>query len=110
MPCSPGTFKNNVVFPEHPASRMEKKAGDLVSHDIIECYLCRNATGCVQLHKNSGGSSSFDANGSARLSLKETESDESCLSEANPEIEITQTILHETTGLGAGEHNTFFPT
>jgi len=112
MPCSPGTFKNNVVYPEHPASAMTKKAGDLVSHDVIECNLCRNATGCVQLQDKSVRSFSFDSNsagGSARLSLKETESDESGLVEANPEIEITQTILQETTGLAAGEHNTFFP-
>jgi glyoxylase-like metal-dependent hydrolase (beta-lactamase superfamily II) len=112
MPCSPGTYKNNVVYPEHPASAMTKKAGDLVSHDVIECNLCRNATGCVQFLNKSVRSSSFDsnsANGSARLSLKETESDESGPVEANPEIEITQTILQETTGLAAGEHNTFFP-
>lgn len=113
MPCSPDITKNNVVYPEHPASEMTKKSGDLVSHDIIECYLCRNATGCVQFHNNSIGASSFDSssvNGSAKLSLKETESDESCRSEGNHEVEITQTILQETTGLAAGDHNTFFPT
>ncbi|KAG7353800.1 hydroxyacylglutathione hydrolase [Nitzschia inconspicua] len=44
MPCSnhPGS---SLVFPDHLASKMNQKSGDLVSHDILACYLCRNVTG-----------------------------------------------------------------
>ena len=114
MPCSSDTSKNHIVFPEHPASAMIKKSGDLVSHDIIMCYLCRNATGCVQFQNNNNiGSSSFDSNSvnsHARLSLNETESDESCLSDGTHEIEITQSLLEETYGPAAIDHNPSFPT
>jgi len=108
MPCGSDTSKSDVVFPEHPASAMTKKSGDLVSHDIVECFLCRNATGCLQFQRNTMMSSSSENN--SIISLKETESDESCPSDGNPEIEITRSILQETTGLAAGELNTSFPT
>ena len=104
MPCSPDTFKSDVKDEQHPAAAMTKKSGDLVSHDILECYLCRNATGCVQ-HKTARMSSSSNIDDSMRLSLKETESDESALNMGNGEIEIPQSV----TNLSAGEHNTFFP-
>lgn len=115
MPCSSGDARSNVKFPEHPASKMTKKSGDLVSHDILKCYLCRDTTGGFE-EKGSVSVPSVDSisantmSSSPKLSLKETESDESNFSEGNQEIEITQTILAETTGLTAGENNTFYPT
>eukprot|EP00536_Pseudo-nitzschia_multiseries_P003637 jgi/Psemu1/236847/estExt_Genewise1.C_570028 len=114
MPCTPDTFKTDAVLPEHPACAMTKKSGDLVSHDIVECYLCRNATGCLQIQSSTMGSCSFESNSASSsngmLSLRETESDESGTIDGNPEIEITQSILQETTGLAAGDIKTSFPT
>lgn len=52
MPCS-SIPPNNFVYPEHPASSMNKRSGDLVSHDVLTCYLCRSATGNVQLPPSS---------------------------------------------------------
>lgn len=112
MPCSPGTFKSAVDGEEHPASEMTKKNGDLVSHDIIECYLCRNATGCVQFQKRSSGTSvKTDSSSVMRLSLKETESDQSgALQNVNPGTEITHQILQDATGISGGACcDTFFP-
>ena len=69
MPC----FKipDPQTFPDHPAKTMKKKAGDLVSHDVIRCLLCRNATGCVHVIEGD----SYDQ--PLRLSAKETVSDNS---------------------------------
>lgn len=56
MPCS--TVSVPRQFPEHPASKMKKKAGDLVSHDVLTCPICRNATGCLEVkghHETKGG-------------------------------------------------------
>lgn len=108
IPCSPGTFKSDTEETEHPASAMDKKSGDLVSHDIIECYICRNATGCLQHKKKAFSFNGNSTNDSSRLSLKETESDESGINEVNAEVESTQTILQEAIGLAAGDHNTVF--
>ena len=44
MPCS--NVPEIRDFPVHPASKMKQKAGDLVSHDILLCPLCRTSTGC----------------------------------------------------------------
>ncbi len=111
MPCSPGTFKSAIEETEHPASAMTKKAGDLVSHDIIECFLCRNATGRVQFESRSSGASTKSDNSSImRLSLKETESDQSGPVDMNPGTEITNQILQEATGIAGGACcDTFFP-
>ena len=95
MPCSPSTRETHRVYPEHPGSNMSKKSGDLVSHDVTECNLCRNATGCVQLGK-SVEASSFNgnsANGRERF-LKVPESKKSFLGDENHDIEITNTIEH----------------
>jgi glyoxylase-like metal-dependent hydrolase (beta-lactamase superfamily II) len=46
MPCSK-VPESSYIFPDHPASKFNKKSGDLVSHDILSCYLCRNVTGFV---------------------------------------------------------------
>eukprot|EP00934_Nitzschia_sp_Nitz4_P002257 Nitzschia sp. Nitz4//scaffold12_size214221//85538//87796//NITZ4_001499-RA/size214221-processed-gene-0.115-mRNA-1//1//CDS//3329535017//2257//frame0 len=46
MPCS--NVPVMPVFPaEHPALSMNQKSGDLVSHDILGCLLCKSATGCM---------------------------------------------------------------
>jgi glyoxylase-like metal-dependent hydrolase (beta-lactamase superfamily II) len=44
MPCS-NVPTEPFVFPDHPAQKMNQRSGDLVSHDVLSCYLCRNATG-----------------------------------------------------------------
>jgi hypothetical protein len=31
--------------PDHPASKINKKSGDLVSHENLSCYVCRRVTG-----------------------------------------------------------------
>ncbi|KAL3943573.1 MAG: hypothetical protein SGBAC_002354 [Bacillariaceae sp.] len=36
-------------FPQHPAVHFKKKVGELVSHDIYTCKLCRHATGCFDV-------------------------------------------------------------
>jgi glyoxylase-like metal-dependent hydrolase (beta-lactamase superfamily II) len=64
MPCT--KIPDPYTFPDHPAKTMKKKAGDLVSHDVIQCLLCRNATGCY--HKIKGGSNGQPL----QLSAKET--------------------------------------
>jgi len=95
MPCSPSTGETQRVYPEHPGSKMSKKSGDLVSHDVTECNLCRNATGCVQLGK-SVEASSFNgnsANGRERFP-KVPESKQLFLGDENHEIEVTNTIEH----------------
>jgi glyoxylase-like metal-dependent hydrolase (beta-lactamase superfamily II) len=69
MPCSKTPAPQ--TFPDHPAMAMKQKAGDLVSHDVMQCLLCRNATGCV--HVIEGGSIGQPL----RLSAKETVSDDS---------------------------------
>ena len=110
MPCSPDTFKSAIEDTEHPASEMTKKAGDLVSHDIIECYLCRNATGCVELgSRSSGASLNTDDSSVIRLSLKETESDQSGLQDTNPGTEITQKIFQDAGLANAACCESFFP-
>ena len=45
MPCS--SLPEVREFPAHPASKMKQKAGDLVSHDVLLCPLCRTCTGCL---------------------------------------------------------------
>lgn len=45
MPCS--QLPQVQTFPDHPATSLNQKSGDLVSHDVLACLLCRNATGCV---------------------------------------------------------------
>jgi glyoxylase-like metal-dependent hydrolase (beta-lactamase superfamily II) len=45
MPCSPKPRS----YPEHPADHMKQKSGELVSHDVYTCLLCRNATGCMEV-------------------------------------------------------------
>eukprot|EP00980_Cylindrotheca_fusiformis_P020711 scaffold7738_cov133-Cylindrotheca_fusiformis.AAC.20 len=47
MPCS--KVPEPREFPEHPACHMKQKAGELVSHDVYTCLLCRNATGCLDV-------------------------------------------------------------
>ena len=43
MPCS---GKNaSIDFPEHPASKMQQKGGELVSHDVLRDPLCASTTG-----------------------------------------------------------------
>jgi len=46
MPCS--QVPEEREFPEHPISKMKRKVGDLVSHDVLTCALCRTASGCMQ--------------------------------------------------------------
>jgi glyoxylase-like metal-dependent hydrolase (beta-lactamase superfamily II) len=46
MPCSDVPAERE--FPEHPSSKMKQKVGDLVSHDVLTCLLCRTSTGCLQ--------------------------------------------------------------
>jgi hypothetical protein len=93
MPC----YKvpdNRIVFPEHPGSRMNQKSGDLVSHDVLSCYLCRNVTGSTQA-VDIQPARSYDNVQPPPYSRKETESDESLDDEGTLEIEIAQTILKE---------------
>lgn len=45
MPCS--KVPEERKFPDHPISKMKRKVGDLVSHDVLTCALCRTATGCI---------------------------------------------------------------
>lgn len=47
MPCS--RVPKPRKYPEHPADKMKKKVGELVSHDVYTCLLCRNATGCMEV-------------------------------------------------------------
>ena len=67
---------------------MNKKSGDLVSHDLLTCYLCRNATGCIQMQDI--GTCLFDGeseelNGGSNLGNQEVE------------IALPQSILGEET-------------
>mmetsp|Transcript_15279 Transcript_15279/g.35409 ORF Transcript_15279/g.35409 Transcript_15279/m.35409 type:complete len:502 (-) Transcript_15279:109-1614(-) len=81
MPCSSPPPGSGLEVPEgpHPASELPQKSGDMVSHDVIECRLCRPATGWVELKAEAVAPA-----GSSRLSLKETESDESAGVEMGP--------------------------
>ncbi|CAJ1952422.1 unnamed protein product [Cylindrotheca closterium] len=49
--CMP--FSSNKAtqreFPQHPAVHFKKKVGELVSHDIYTCKICRHATGCFDV-------------------------------------------------------------
>ena len=45
LPCS--NVPNLKTFPDHPAASMKQKSGELVSHDVLTCLVCRNATGRV---------------------------------------------------------------
>lgn len=94
MPCSKMP-KSHFVFPDHPASKMDKKSGDLVSHDVLTCYLCRNVT----VGSNDVRTCSFDSHSLNSVSAREAQSDQSCLSEDGNgcEVEITQSILKERT-------------
>lgn len=48
MPCS--SVPEPATYPEnHPANSMKQKGGEMVSHDVYNCLLCRNATGCLVL-------------------------------------------------------------
>ncbi len=47
MPCS--VVREERVYPEHPATKMKQKVGDLVSHDVLTCLLCRTSTGCLHI-------------------------------------------------------------
>lgn len=49
MPCS--SVSTPPVFPEHPSCKLQKKGGDLVSHDILTCPLCRSAAGSLEFKK-----------------------------------------------------------
>jgi glyoxylase-like metal-dependent hydrolase (beta-lactamase superfamily II) len=105
MPCSSNLPGNRHVFPEHPARKMNQKSGDLVSHDILTCYLCRDATGNWKSTSDSGGMSSSLTSSSniieiesphRRYSRRETESDESVDEDTRSgEIEIARSILKE---------------
>ena len=103
MPCSGDISKNNLVYPEHPASKMNKKSGDLVSHDLLTCYLCRNATGCIQMQDT--GTCLFDGeseelNGGSNLGNQEVE------------IALPQSILGEETAHSNNDNDNViaFPT
>jgi glyoxylase-like metal-dependent hydrolase (beta-lactamase superfamily II) len=91
MPCS-SLPQTQYVFPEHPASKMKQKSGDLVSHDVLTCYLCRDATGNVQVPTSRVESCSSDVGSIGenvtRISYREAESDDSLgLDEGHHEIE-----------------------
>ena len=49
MPCSSPkvwhSFQNDKLPTEHQARTTKQKSGDLVSHDVLTCLLCRSATG-----------------------------------------------------------------
>lgn len=47
MPCSDMPVERE--FPEHPISKMKQKVGELVSHDVLTCLLCRTSTGCLEV-------------------------------------------------------------
>lgn len=49
MPCS--EIPEIEDFPDHPSSKMKQKTGDLVSHDVLTCLLCRTSTGCFQVNR-----------------------------------------------------------
>jgi glyoxylase-like metal-dependent hydrolase (beta-lactamase superfamily II) len=72
MPC----FKipDPQTFPDHPAGTMKKKAGDLVSHDVMKCLLCRNATGCV--HAIEGDSYSQLLRPASKVTVSDDSSDD----------------------------------
>mmetsp|Transcript_8215 Transcript_8215/g.23618 ORF Transcript_8215/g.23618 Transcript_8215/m.23618 type:complete len:762 (-) Transcript_8215:168-2453(-) len=63
MPCSRNpqirTFPSN-----HPAKELQKRAGDLVAHDVLTCQLCRNAAGCPDAP--GGGQTAATTNGGGR--------------------------------------------
>jgi len=48
MPCS--DVPRVEEFPVHPASKMKRKMGDLVSHDVLTCPISRTATGCLSMN------------------------------------------------------------
>lgn len=81
MPCS-NVPDTKLVFPEHPAAKMNKKSGDLVSHDILTCYLCRNVTGYEEISESRSSSSTSmigmesRPSSSKRLLDRETMSDD----------------------------------
>jgi len=112
MPCS-SISENQLVLLDHPASRMNKKSGDLVSHDVLTCYLCRNATGCIQMQDT--GTCLFDDSNSMNsntrsISLKETESEESSGSNLeNHEVEITPPLILEEGTTASGKNLIAFP-
>mmetsp|Transcript_17238 Transcript_17238/g.31829 ORF Transcript_17238/g.31829 Transcript_17238/m.31829 type:complete len:249 (+) Transcript_17238:172-918(+) len=95
MPCS-NVKQNKFVFPEHPASKMNQKSGDLVSHDILTCYLCREATGRFKVAASkvdSSPSNGFETVPSSLL-RKETISDDSLGSDkGSAEFEIAQSLV-----------------
>ena len=112
MPC--GISKSQVVFPDqHPASKMNKKSGDLVSHDVIKCNLCRNATGCLQF-QNTGlclfvDEHSMASSASMDKTQKEIESEESCTIniENNDDVEVTSlSILQKDTTTNSNDDDT----
>jgi hypothetical protein len=55
MPCSNVSDDYRYVFPEHPACQLNKKNGELVSHDVLTCLLCRDVTGNIQLTDRGDG-------------------------------------------------------
>jgi glyoxylase-like metal-dependent hydrolase (beta-lactamase superfamily II) len=102
MPCS-NVPESHYVFPEHPASKMNQKSGDLVSHDILTCFLCRNVTGYLDRSERRSFSTSMigiePRSTSRRMLGRETVSDESLGGidpPAGAEIEIGSSILQET--------------
>ena len=112
MPC--GISKSQVVFPDqHPASKMNQKSGDLVSHDVIKCNLCRNATGCLPF-QNTGlclfvDEHSMASSASMDKTQKETESEESCTIniENNDDVEVTSlSILQKDTTTNSNDDDT----
>lgn len=49
LPCS--KIPKTPTYPEHPVENMKQKSGEMVSHDVYNCLLCRNSTGCLVLGK-----------------------------------------------------------
>jgi glyoxylase-like metal-dependent hydrolase (beta-lactamase superfamily II) len=89
MPCS--NANKPRIYPEHPADHMKQKSGELVSHDVYTCLLCRNATGCMEVD-------GMDQEQTPEL--EETPSDEQMELSINvgddiDEPEISETAAHE---------------
>jgi hypothetical protein len=80
MPCS--KLPKPQTFPDHPAASLQQKSGDLVSHDVLTCLLCRDATGCIQFTDGQNHASNLPL----KLPSKETESDDS-VGDAGVEME-----------------------
>ena len=103
LPCS--NIPPPRTFPTHLAAKMHKKPGELVSHDVLQCKLCRNVTGCVHNilppdEDNSPKESSTEADvadsSSRRLVLKETISGDSLEGDHGVEMEgIASQLLSE---------------